>query len=98
MRITSKKPSPAEIEDHKRAGDEEKAAHLQEVKVDYKYNEDLELKLIGYVTKMLQFKTRKEFRRNLEPIDIANNAKNVIKIISDTYESNNNTKKLENAK
>ena len=61
-------------------------------------NEDLELKLIGYITKMLQFKTRKEFRRNLEPIDIANNAKNVIKIISDTYESNNNTKKLENAK
>ena len=44
MRITSKKPSPAEIEDHKRAGDEEKAAHLQEVKVDYKYNEDLVLK------------------------------------------------------
>ena len=44
MKITSKKPSPAEIEDHKRAGDEEKSAHLKEVKVDYKYNEDLVLK------------------------------------------------------
>ena len=43
MRITSKKPSPAEMEDHKRAGDEEKSAHLQEVIVDDKDNEDLVL-------------------------------------------------------
>ena len=36
MKITSRKPSPAELQDHKIAGDEEKSAHLQEVKVDYK--------------------------------------------------------------